>query len=144
MKSYAFIPGRVGNHGELKFIGETCKFGFTLAANRREKVNNEWVDVPTWWTVEIWGKQAEYLAKKMIKGDPVTVVGEPYVEKWMTRDQQKRETLRLKASEVTIHARFQASGSAQAETPAADPAGPPSEHPPRSPAPAGGDDEPPF
>lgn len=141
MKSIAALYGHVGNPGELKTVGDTVKLGFTLATNRREKKGTEWIDVATWWTITVWGKRAETLAGKLSKGLPITVHGEPYLEEWTTTDGTKRQSLRLRADDLVIHA----ARPARAAAPAEDPAGPVSEHPPRSPRPAtAGDEEPPF
>lgn len=125
------LIGRVANPGALKAIGEHHKLGFRLAVDRRAKVDGEWQNVPTWWTVEIWGKDAEFVSKRIAKGMKVTVMGEPYSEEWTAADGGKRTDLRVRAITVDLPARTDA--------PASDPGAPPSPKPA-----AAGDDEPPF
>lgn len=86
MSGVAALPGHVGNPGKLETVEGQLKFGFRLAVNRREKVDGAWVERVTWWTVTIWGKQAEWLSRRLVKGSGVTVIGEPYLDTWTKRD----------------------------------------------------------
>lgn len=115
MKSHATIVGHVGNPGALKPVGDTQKLGFTVASNRRVKVDGQWTDKPTWWTVTVWGKRAAWLADKIRKGSAVTVMGEPHVEEWTTKEGDKRQTARIEADDVALHDRHDSAASLPGE-----------------------------
>lgn len=134
INAHVTLCGRIANPGALKPIGDHVKLGFRLAVDRRAKVDNEWQNVTTWWTVEIWGKDAEFLAKRIAKGSPVTVMGEPYSEEWTAADGTKRTDLRVRAHAVLM---TRAATDAPA-APASDLGAPP------SPPAVGDSQEPPF
>lgn len=131
------LVGRCAQPGELKYFGENPKLGLRLAVDRRAKVADKWENVTTWWTVEIWGKDAVFLHPRLAKGAAVTVIGEPYSEDWQTREGEKRTALRVRAHSILLHQR-PAAAEGSDDGPATDPAAP------RSKAPAGEGDEPPF
>ena len=96
------LTGFVAECGQLTPVGQTQYLGFRLATNRRAKVGAEWQDVPTWWSIRLWGDRAAGLAQRLAKGDYVFVSGEPFTEEWTGRDGHKRQTLRLDAKQVEI------------------------------------------
>jgi single-strand DNA-binding protein len=53
-----------------------------IAANRRTKKNDEWVDVAMFIDVKCFGKAAESLAKHCKKGSPIYVRGALELEQW--------------------------------------------------------------
>lgn len=135
INAHVTLCGRIAIPGALKSIGDHVKLGFRMAVDRRAKIGDEWKNVPTWWTVEIWGRDAEFLSTRIAKGVQVTVMGEPYSEEWTTREGEKRTDLRVRAHAVLM---TRAAADAPAAT-ATDPGAPPSPKPA-----AAGDDEPPF
>ena len=138
INAHVTLSGRIANPGELKPVGDHVKLGFRLAVDRRAKVAGEWRSIPTWWTVEIWDKDADFRAKRIAKGLQVTVLGEPYSEEWTTREGEKRTDLRVRAHSVLLPPRA-------AVDPAAEPASDPQAPPAPRPAPAAdAGDEPPF
>ena len=115
-----FDYGHVGNPGELKNVGsDKLKLSFSVGFNRREKEGDEYVNATTWVSVEVWDKQASYLAKKLAKGTPVTVSGQIFLREWTDQEGNKRSQLRIKAERVIPHAKSPVD-RAQAPTPPAD------------------------
>jgi single-stranded DNA-binding protein len=137
INAHVTLCGRIANPGGLKSIGDHVKLGFRMAVDRRTKIGDEWKNVPTWWTVEIWGRDAEYLATRIASGAQVTVMGEPYSEEWTTREGEKRTDLRVRAHAVLMVRT--AADAPPAPAPASDPRAPPSPKPA-----AAGDGETPF
>ena len=48
---------------------------FSIAVNERQKVNNEWTDVPNYFDVTWFGSYAEKAAQSLVKGARVWVQG---------------------------------------------------------------------
>ena len=103
MHATATLIGRVGQVGEIAKAGDTDRIGFRLATDRRKNINGAWTDVPTWWGVEVYGRDAAYLHEHLATGQAVTVTGMPYLDEWATQAGEKRQTLRLRADKVILH-----------------------------------------
>lgn len=80
MNSITLI-GRAGRDPEVKFF-ESGKMvaSFTLAVNGYKRD-----DEPDWFTVEIWGKQAQVAADYVRKGSQIAVIGSVKLETWTDR-----------------------------------------------------------
>lgn len=93
------VVGRLGRDAELKYIGDgTACLGFSIAVNRSEKKDGQWVDVADWWKVEMFGKRAEAVAKYLTKGKQVAVSGQAAINKG--KDDKLYPT--IKANEVQL------------------------------------------
>ena len=130
------IVGHLGKDPLLETHGEytTCRFSVAVSRKRKEQ------ELTTWWNVTAWRKDAEYAAKYLKKGDPVLVMGEPYLDEY-EKDGQKHQMLKIEALRVSS---LSGRSAPAAAAPAADPATAPA---PAAPAAAGGgagSDEPPF
>ena len=65
---------------------------FTVAVNR--KVKGE--DRASFLDVECWGKQGDYVAQYLHKGDPVLVEGDLEQQRWEAKDGTKRSRVVIK------------------------------------------------
>lgn len=66
---------------------------------RRDK-SGELQDVTTWFKVTLWRNQAENCAKYLTKGSPVYIEGRLRIEEWTDRDNNRRYTLDVQATDM--------------------------------------------
>ena len=75
------LVGRAGRDPEVRYFESgTMVANLTLAVNRRKDED------PDWFTLEIWGKQAQVAADYVRKGSLIGVVGSMRIEKWTDRN----------------------------------------------------------
>jgi single-strand DNA-binding protein len=74
------LVGRAGRDPEVRYF-ETGKMvaNFTLAVNRGRDQE------PDWFTLEIWGKQAQVAADHVRKGSLIGIIGSIHTQKWTDR-----------------------------------------------------------
>jgi single-strand DNA-binding protein len=97
------LSGNVTRDGELKATqGGTSVLVFGLAFNdrKRDEAGN-WVDVPNFIDVVIYGRMAESLAPYIVKGQKLFVAGKLHYSTW-TKDGGKRTKLELVAQDIDI------------------------------------------
>jgi single-strand DNA-binding protein len=76
MYSRTILIGRVGRDAELKQAGQNSVLNFSVATGESWRdQNGEWKEITTWHSVQVWGKLAEALVGKILKGDLVLVEG---------------------------------------------------------------------
>jgi single-strand DNA-binding protein len=123
------FKGNVGTVTGLEFSQDgKARFKFSVAEGHRGKVNGEWADTgTTWYTVTVFGNEAETLADVVAAGQKqrVTVTGRLSSRKYTTKDGQERDNLDVVADFVGIaptHNRQQGGGNfaPAAAAPAAD------------------------
>jgi len=129
------FKANVGKVPGLKFSQDgKARFQFSAAEGHRGKVNGEWADTgTTWYTVTVFGQEAETLADVIAEGSKqrVTVTGRLSSRKYTTTEGQERESLDVVADFVGIaptHNRAQQGGgnfATPAAAPASDPWGTP-------------------
>lgn len=104
--SYAkiILLGNLGKDPELRYTettrGEQAVCDFSVAVNSKVKEGGEYVEKVAWYNVTVWGKQAEACAKFLTKGSGVYVEGRPEVQIWTDRENEKRFTNKVTATEV--------------------------------------------
>lgn len=96
------IAGRLTRDAELKQIGYTTICEFCLAVNERRKNRNtdEWEDVPGFYDVSIFGKYAEAVAPRLLKGVKVFVDGRLHYSSWQAQDGSKRSKVTINADAI--------------------------------------------
>lgn len=126
------FKANVGKVPGLKFSQDgKARFQFSAAEGHRGKVNGEWADTgTTWYTVTMFGAEAETLADVIAEGTKqrVTVTGRLSSRKYTTTEGQERESLDVVADFVGIapnHNRQQQGGYTPPAPEAADPWGTP-------------------
>lgn len=136
--------GRATRDPEMKTFGEDGKVvSFGIAVDRSVKRDGEWVQVPNFFDVSVFGNYAELIDKKLRKGDLITVQGELRYDSWENEAGEKRSKVFIVAE--TIDGQFayrKADGTdtparAEGDAPAAAPAA-------AAPAASGPTDEVPF
>lgn len=97
------IQGRITRDLEVKQVGGTSLCKFSVAFTEREKdKNGQWVDVPQFWEVDVWGTQADNCIKYLSKGKPVLVAGKIKQRKYEDKNGANRVAYSISASSVTF------------------------------------------
>jgi single-strand DNA-binding protein len=81
--SIAVIVGRLTRDAELKYTNSgqpICHF--SIATSARVKKGSDWIDEPSFWEVDLWGKQGESINQYLTKGKQVAVEGSMRQDKW--------------------------------------------------------------
>lgn len=96
------IAGRLTRDAELKQAGYTTVCEFCLAVNERRKNRNtdEWEDVPNFFDVSLFGKYAEAVAPRLLKGVKVFVDGRLHYSSWQAQDGTKRSKVTINADAI--------------------------------------------
>lgn len=97
------ISGNATRDAELRQVGGSPVLEFGVCVNdRRKNEAGEWVDVPNFVDVTMWGKRAEALAPMITKGKALTVSGRLHWRQWQGKDGTSRSKLDVVASEVVL------------------------------------------
>ena len=84
------------------FVGNgTAKAIASLAVNRSVKRGDSWEDEVSYIDCEIWGKTAENLKDKLVKGKQVCIHGYIKQDRW-EKDGQKQSRLKIVAETVQL------------------------------------------
>ncbi|HAE23493.1 MAG TPA: single-stranded DNA-binding protein [Spirochaetaceae bacterium] len=100
--SVAVLVGRLTRDAELKFTNSgqaICHF--SVATGTRRKKGDQWVDEPSFWDVDLWGKQGESLNQYLTKGKLVAVEGTMRQDRW-EQDGQTRSKVIINANSVQL------------------------------------------
>jgi single-strand DNA-binding protein len=100
--SIAIIVGRLTRDAELKYTNNgqaICHF--SVATSTRKKKGDQWTDEPSFWDVDLWGKQGESLNQYLTKGKLVGIEGPMAQDRW-EQDGQQRMKVRINANSVQL------------------------------------------
>ena len=96
------VIGRLTRDQELKYTQSgTAVMSLSIAVNRSVKQGEQWVDVPSYFDVSVWGKQAETLNQFLHKGKQIGVMGHLEQQRWQT-DGQNRSRVIINADSVQL------------------------------------------
>jgi single-strand DNA-binding protein len=76
-----------------------CSLRIAVNSRRRDEAG-QWTDKPNYFSVSVFGNQAESCAQYLSKGRPVAVDGRLDWREWQTQDGQKREAVEIVAESV--------------------------------------------
>jgi len=96
------LIGNVGNDPEMRYTpnGKPVT-SFRMATNYRYTTSNgERKEETDWFTVSVWGKQAESCNQYLSKGRQVYVEGRLHARSWEGQDGQMRTSLDVTANRV--------------------------------------------
>lgn len=97
------VSGNATRDAELRQVGGSSVLEFGVCVNdRRKNEAGEWVDVPNFVDVTMWGKRAEALAPMITKGKALTVSGRLHWRQWQGKDGSTRSKLDVVATEVVL------------------------------------------
>jgi single-strand DNA-binding protein len=135
------LTGNLTDDPELRFTPNgVAVANFRLAVDQRVWDTDGWKDgESSYFRVNVWRDQAEYVSRSLHKGARCVVVGRLKSRSWETPEGQRRSAVEVDAEEVGMSMRFSPVAAKDAEPaakPAAKPAPEPAPEPARPPAPA--------
>jgi single-strand DNA-binding protein len=97
----ATIIGRAGQDAEIKYVESgKVKTTFSLAVNRFDSKTK--TEVPDWFNIEVWDKQAEFAGEYVKKGRQVAVDGRISISKWTDQTGEERERFLIVANQIRL------------------------------------------
>ena len=96
------LVGNLTRDPELRHTpGGTPVCSLRVAVNsRRRDESGQWVDKPNYFSISVFGNQAESCAQYLTKGRPVGVDGRLDWREWQAQDGAKRESVEIVAESV--------------------------------------------
>ena len=96
------LVGNLTRDPELRHTpGGTPVCSLRVAVNsRRRDESGQWVDKPNYFSVSVFGNQAESSAQFLSKGRPVAIDGRLDWREWQAQDGAKREAVEIVAESV--------------------------------------------
>ena len=85
----------------------TAKLSIHIACNKSVKKGEEWTDDPSFFDVVIWGKNAENLKAKVVKGASVRVSGRLQQDRWQDQNGNNKSKIYVVADSVKIYPKEQ-------------------------------------
>ncbi len=76
-----------------------CSLRIAVNSRRRDE-GGQWTDKPNYFSISVFGNQAESCAQYLSKGRPVAIDGRLDWREWQTQDGQKREAVEIVAESV--------------------------------------------
>jgi len=109
----ATLSGNLTREVELRPLPSGTEVArLRVASGTRRRSGQEWVERTNYFTVEVYGPQANLCAERLGKGSRVVVDGELDWREWTDQEQKRREGVVLRARQIL----FERTGS----TPPAD------------------------
>jgi len=96
------LVGNLTRDPELRHTpGGTPVCSLRVAVNDRKRdESGNWVDAPNYFSVSVFGNQAENCAQYLSKGRPVGIDGKLRWREWQAQDGAKREAVEIVADSV--------------------------------------------
>ena len=96
------LVGNLTRDPELRHTpGGTPVCSLRIAVNsRRKDESGQWVDKPNYFSISVFGNQAESCTQYLSKGRPVAVDGRLEWREWQAQDGAKRESVEVVADSV--------------------------------------------
>ena len=106
--SFAVFTGRLTRDPELKEAGQgqVCNIG--IAVNKsRKNAEGEYVESVSYFNFNVWDNYGALVARKLQKGDKVTITSEPKEERWEDKnDGSKRSKVVFRINEIVSDGMF--------------------------------------
>jgi len=100
MANHVVIVGRLGQDPEIKYFESgSVKARFSLAVDRGFSKENKITD---WFTVEVWGKKAEFVGEWIKKGALISVTGQIQVDAYTDQAGNPKEWPHIRAHDVSF------------------------------------------
>ena len=97
------LVGRLTRDADLSYTQSGyALLKFSIAVNRRRKVQDRWEDEANFFDVTIFGRQGEAIVNYMKKGTQVAVDGQLRQDRWEAADGTKRSKVYVEASYVQL------------------------------------------
>lgn len=109
--NFVVVEGRLTSDLGEKDFGYlstgTAKLTIHLACNKSIKKGEEWVDETSFFDVTVWGKYAENVKAKVVKGATVLVKGALKQDRWEDANGNKKSKVYINAESVKIYPKEQ-------------------------------------
>ena len=92
MFNKVIIAGNLTRDPEVKQAGSSTVASICVAMNEKYKKNDELVEKTVFVDVDIWGSQADNVAKYLKKGSKVLVDGKLKLETWVDKESGKNRS----------------------------------------------------
>lgn len=99
----AILLGRVGKDPEMKYTqsgSAICNFSLATSEEWKDKDSGDKKSKTEWHRIVIFGKLAEIAGRYLEKGSQVYLEGKIQTREWTDKNQEKRYTTEIVASEV--------------------------------------------
>ncbi|MHB8470518.1 MAG: single-stranded DNA-binding protein [Gaiellaceae bacterium] len=96
------LVGNLTKDPELRHTGggtPVCSLRVAVNSRRKDESGN-WADKPNYFSVSVFGNQAESCAQYLSKGRPVAIDGRLDWREWQAQDGAKREAVEIVAESV--------------------------------------------
>jgi single-strand DNA-binding protein len=104
------LMGNLTKDPEIRYTPNgTAVANFSIAVNRRYKINGEVKDEVSYLDIVVFGKQAENCGQYINKGDSILVDGRLQQRRWESEDGQKRSKIEIVAQSVQFMSKKQGS-----------------------------------
>ena len=95
------LMGNLTRDPELRYTpAGKAVANFSIAVNRKYKVDEQWKEETDFFDIVVFGKQAENCSEYLRKGRPVLVDGRLQQRRWETDEGQKRSKIEVVAMSV--------------------------------------------
>lgn len=97
------LVGNLTRDPDLRQTGggtPVCSLRLAVNTRRKDPATGEWGDKPNYFTISVFGNQAEACAQYLSKGRPVAVDGRLQWREWQAQDGTKREAVEVVADSV--------------------------------------------
>ncbi len=100
MSNSVVIVGRLGQDPEIKYFESgSVKARFSVAVDRNFSKENKITD---WFSIEVWGRKAEFVGEWVKKGTMVSITGVLEVNRYNDPAGNAKEWPYVKASDVSF------------------------------------------
>lgn len=88
------LVGRLTRPCENRFTNSGMAItSFSIAVNKRQKINNEWKDKASFFDCTYFGKGAEAVSQYLVKGQQVSIQGSLEQQTWETNGQKRSKVV---------------------------------------------------
>jgi len=113
------LYGNLTRDPELKSLPSGMHVAsFGVATNRRVKKEEQWVEVPEFHNVVVFGRQAETSAQYLKKGSSVLIEGRIQTRSWDSPEKGKQYRTEIVAESVQFGSRTGGAGAGSSSAPA--------------------------
>ena len=96
------VIARMVANAELKYTNSGTPLSkFSVAVNRRIKQGDQWTEEASFFTVVLWGKQAEAINQYLTKGKQIGIIGQLKQNRW-EKDGHKRSRVEIVADNIQL------------------------------------------
>ncbi len=96
------ITGNLTKDPDLRAVGESgvevCEM--RVAVNARRKKGDEWIDVPNYFDVVVWGKRGKLCDDFLARGSGVAVDGRLEWREWKGQDDKNHQAIQIVADNI--------------------------------------------